>query len=119
MDVELTGARLVSRQEGMAEEDDSVLVWETPDGGVLLEVRGSARRTVRLAAGDALIVGYRVFADGADTTLTLVRGGERTLLASGGISMTADGLHGPTLAAKLEPAARRVGCAVELVRAGG
>jgi hypothetical protein len=110
-----TGARLLFKQDGMYEEDDSVLGWELPDGRTLVEVRGDAPRQVLLRAGDTLLVEVRQGAGYEDTTLSLERDDARTRLATGGIAMTAGGLHGPTLAAQLRAAAERCGCAVQLV----
>jgi hypothetical protein len=104
--------KLAFQQRGMAEGDDDILGWTRDDGAFVLEVRGSEPTTIEPQPGDVFEVAIEQHNGGETTTLFLLRDGRRTRLATGGIGMTADGIHGPTLATQLEAC----GCDVRVSR---
>lgn len=97
---------------GAHDGDDDVALY-ADDQGVRIDVRGDV---TELRAGDILVVEVHAVGDGEDTTLTLIRDGVRTRLATGGISMTVQGMHGPTLADQLREWVSPIGCVVRLTR---
>ncbi len=114
-DPPVPGARLHLRQIGSHKCDDILEVWEAPDGGILLVVIGERPRTVALRADDAITIEAREESRGMDTSVTLVREGEGELLATGTVTLTTDGIHGPALARRLMPLAGKLGFAVRLL----
>ncbi len=107
-------ARLSLRQIGSHEVDDVLEVWEVPEGIVLVVVDGVRPQKVTLGAGDVLAIDVRDEPWGTETRVSLVRGEARSLLASGTVTPSTDGIHGPTLATKLAPLAKKAGFVVEL-----
>ena len=105
-------ARLSLRQIGSHEVDDVLEVWEAPDGSVVVD--GMRPQEARLRVGDVMAIDVRGENWETETRVSLVREGARSLLASGMVTPSTDGIHGPTLATKLAPLAKRAGFVVEL-----